>query len=70
VLALVGGALGLAIFLASNRVFRSLLFEVSKDDPLAMAAAVFALTLAACLAGVWPARRAARLDPAVTLRAE
>jgi predicted permease len=69
-LALVGGAVGLALFLASNKVFRSLLFEISEDDPLAMAAAVFALTVAACLAGVWPARRAARLDPAVTLRAE
>jgi ABC-type antimicrobial peptide transport system permease subunit len=69
-LALVGGGLGLAVFLASNRVLRSLLFEVSTNDPVAMGAAVFALTATACLAGAWPARRAARLDPAVTLRAE
>jgi len=58
------------IVVAANRVLESLLFEISADDPLTIAAAVFVLAAAACLSGVLPARRAARLDPAVTLRAE
>lgn len=69
-LALVGGSAGLILFLAANRVLQSLLFEISANDPVTIAAAAFALAAIVCLSGVLPARRAARLDPAVTLRSE
>jgi ABC-type lipoprotein release transport system permease subunit len=47
-----------------------MLFEVSPDDPLTIAVAAVGLAVIATLAGLVPARRAARVDPAVTLRRE
>jgi ABC-type lipoprotein release transport system permease subunit len=43
---------------------------VSPHDTLALAAAAAALALTAGLAGYLPARRAARVDPMLALRAE
>jgi len=65
-----GAALGVALFMAGNRVLGSMLFEVSPDDPLTIAVAAVGLAVIATLAGLVPARRAARVDPAVTLRRE
>ena len=64
----VGVLIGLPAAIAGSRLISSLLFEVSPSDPptLAVSAAILALTGA--LAGWWPARRAARLDPSSTLR--
>jgi ABC-type antimicrobial peptide transport system permease subunit len=69
---LVGGgtAAGLALFLSVNRVLRSMLFEISPDDPVTIALAIAALGAIGVLAGWLPARRAARVDPAVTLQCE
>ena len=66
----IGVLIGLPAAIAGSRLIGSLLFEVSPSDPptLAVSAAVLALTGA--LAGWWPARRAARLDPSSTLRCE
>ena len=67
-----GLALGVALSLALGRVLASQLYGVVPRDPaeetiLAGAAALGAVALAAS----WlPARRAARVDPAVVLRAE
>jgi ABC-type lipoprotein release transport system permease subunit len=47
---------------------RTLLFGVSATDPRALAAVPIALLAIAALACFIPARRAARLDPASTLR--
>ncbi len=58
------------LFLSANRVLRSLLFEISPDDPTTIVLAVAALTAVGVLAGLIPARRAARVDPAVTLGCE
>jgi len=69
-LALVGGVLGLGVFLAASRFLRSLLFELSPSDPLTLAAAALAVALVTLLAGLLPARRAAGLNPAVALREE
>ncbi len=70
--ALVGAGLiaGLAGSLAVMTVFQSLLFGIHPADPLVVgtAAAIFVAT--ALLAGVWPARRAAGVDPMVALRHE
>ena len=69
-LALVGGALGLGGFLAASRYVASLLYELSPNDPATLAVAAVAVALVTLLAGLLPAARAARLDPAVTLREE
>jgi len=69
-LAALGIALGLAAALVLTRYLGSLHEEISAVDPvaLAFAAAIFAFVpAAACL---FPARQAARVDPAVALRQE
>jgi putative ABC transport system permease protein len=68
--ALVGAALGLLAAGAGARWMRSVLFDVSPGDPLTLAA-VTALLLGVAGAACWlPARRAASIDPAETIRAE
>ena len=67
---IVGAAVGLAAAAASARVLSSLLFHVSGFDLVSFGLAtaiLFAVALAAC--GL-PARRAAGVDPSVTLRTE
>ena len=65
-----GAAIGLSVALVSSRVLRSLLFDLAPTDPATYAAMLAVLGLAAVAAGWIPARRAARVDPAVALRAE
>ena len=69
-MALLGVALGLAGALAVTRVLSSLVYGVSTTDPLTMVATAAILLGAAALASWVPAIRAARVDPAVSLRAE
>jgi putative ABC transport system permease protein len=66
----VGLAVGLTGALLLSRFIGGLLFEVSPTYPPTLAAGVIVLSLVALAAAVVPARRAARLDPAVALRAE
>ena len=62
--AIAGGLLaGLA-----SAVLASVLFGVSAADPIAWAAAIGVLVAATSLAHLMPARRALRIDPAVTLK--
>jgi putative ABC transport system permease protein len=66
----VGISLGLGASLAAGRLVISLLYGVRPNDPAQLAAATLILAAAAALAGYLPARRAARLDPMITLREE
>ena len=69
-LVIVGLAFGMLGAFALTRVMKSLLFEVSPLDPLALGAACISMMLIGLVAGFLPARRAARVDPVMTLRDE
>jgi len=69
-LAGLGVAAGLAAALASTRVLRSLLFEVTPTDPATLGAVAGLLLTVALAATLLPARRATRVDPMVALRHE
>jgi predicted permease len=65
-----GLAAGLLACLGLGRLLQSQLFGVSAFDPLTLASAGACLAAVAAVACWVPARRAARLDPVTTLRAE
>jgi len=69
-LAAIGVVLGIAGALVTTRLLRALLFEVSPTDPLTLGAAAVLLLVVGLLASLNPARRAARVDPMLALRAE
>jgi predicted permease len=66
----VGMAVGLGAALATTRLISSLLFELSPNDPVTIAAAALLMVAVAALAGYLPARRASRVDPMEALRCE
>jgi len=70
ILTLCGTAVGVALALASSRIFRSLLFEIKATDAATFAVIVAGILGVSSMAGYIPARRAASVDPAVALRAE
>lgn len=69
-IALVGVAVGLVIAYALGQALRGLLFGVSAADPLTLVAAAALLLVTAGMAAWIPARRASRVDAAVSLRQE
>jgi predicted permease len=70
VLAVCGVAVGLIAALAFSRLVSGLLFGVKATDPLTFAAITILLTVVALFASYIPARRAARIDPMISLRCE
>jgi hypothetical protein len=66
----IGIAIGLAGSFLLTRTMRSMLFEISPNDPLTMAGIALLLTLVALVASYIPARRATRVDPMIALRYE
>jgi cell division protein FtsX len=65
-----GAVVGLVAAMALGRLMSSLLFGVSPMDPAAYGVALGIMIAAAALASYMPARRAARINPIETLRAE
>jgi predicted permease len=68
--ALVGLGAGTAAALALSRLLGAQLYEVSPKDPGVFGGVAAVLVVVAILASGVPARRAARVDPAIALRAE
>jgi len=67
----VGGILaGLALAFAASRSIASLLYETKAGDPTVIISSIAVLLLAAFLAALLPARRAASVDPMRALRTE
>jgi putative ABC transport system permease protein len=65
-----GLLIGLPATLATTHLLANIFFGVNEYDPATFATGLIALTGAAMLACYIPARRAARVDPMVTLRTE
>jgi predicted permease len=70
VLAAIGLAICVPIARGTSKFIESLLFDVKPNDPGTMAVALGTLLGAALLASYGPARRAARIDPMISLRHE
>jgi ABC-type antimicrobial peptide transport system permease subunit len=69
-MAAAGIAIGMAAAFPLARLLRSLLFGVREGDVLTFAAASVVLGAIALAASYVPARRASRIDPMASLRAE
>ena len=65
-----GTIAGLLIYCATRRVLASWLYGITPGDPRVLAVTVVVLALVAASASWIPARRAARIDPATSLRFE
>jgi predicted permease len=70
VLALLGVVMGIGTAFGMTRLMSALLHGVSPVDPLTYSLVALTLVGVAVLASYFPARRAARVDPMVALRAE
>ena len=70
VLTTVGVAIGVAGASAASRLLETLLFGISRADPATYVGVIALLGVVAVVACWAPARRAATIDPAITLRDE
>jgi predicted permease len=66
----IGGVVGIVAAAAVSSSLRELLYEVTPFDATTLAAVGMLVGLVSLLAALYPAWRAAGIDPAVTLRAE
>jgi putative ABC transport system permease protein len=69
-LVLTGVALGVVASLAITRILTRFLYGVSPTDPFTLAAVAALLIAIALVAGFFPARRAAGIDPVTALRVD
>jgi len=69
-LAVIGVIVGVVGALALTRVLAAMLYNVSTTDPLTFAGAALLILVVSTAAAFLPARRVARVDPTVTLRAD
>ncbi len=68
--ALIGLAIGTPVAMFCVRYVKSQLYEITAVNPAVMAGAVVTLVIAAGIAGIIPAKRAASIDPVRALRIE
>ena len=66
----VGTVLGVGGAVLATRTIESFLFETAPTDPVTLGAVAVFLATVGCLAALVPALRAAKVDPASSLRAE
>jgi predicted permease len=69
-LATIGLAVGVVLAVVASRGLSTLLYNVAAVDALVYLAAALVMTVACALASLIPARRAAKVDPIIALRAE
>jgi len=69
-LAVAGIVIGLGLSIALSRLVASQLIGISATDPITFIAVPLLLCAVALAASYIPARRAARIDPLIALRAE
>jgi predicted permease len=67
---LFGLAIGIPIALLCVRFVKSQLYEIASVHPLVLTGAALTLAVAACIAGLIPAQRAASIEPQAALRHE
>jgi ABC-type antimicrobial peptide transport system permease subunit len=70
ILAILGSAIGFLAAVVVAKALESLLYGIKASDPPSFATAVGLLVSVALFASYMPARRAASVDPAITLRSE
>jgi len=66
----IGALIGVGGALVCTRVLRTMLFDLTPTDPVTYVGIIAVLGAAATAASWIPARRAARVDPVIALRAE
>jgi ABC-type antimicrobial peptide transport system permease subunit len=69
-LAAIGIPIGIVLAAGSGRLIESQLFGVQASDPRVLATVAMVLVAVGAVAAYVPARRASRIDPAITLREE
>jgi len=65
-----GLTIGIPVALVCVRFVKAQLYEITSADPIIVLGAIATLTVAACVAGIIPARCAASIDPMQSLRSE
>jgi ABC-type antimicrobial peptide transport system permease subunit len=68
--ALLGLGIGIPVALVCVRFVKAQLYDITNADASVLATAIVTLAVAACVAGLIPARRAASIDPMRALRVE
>jgi ABC-type antimicrobial peptide transport system permease subunit len=66
----IGLGIGIPVAIIAGKLMGSQLFEVKSFDPAALAMAICMLGIAAVVAALIPAQRAASINPVVALRTE
>jgi ABC-type antimicrobial peptide transport system permease subunit len=70
VILVAGLAVGVAASLFATRLIQGVLFGVPAEDPLTLGAVALLMAAVGIIACWLPARRAAQIDPAITMRSQ
>jgi len=68
--AVIGLIIGIPVAMLCVRFVKAQLYQITSVNPVVMSGAIVTLALAAAIAGIIPARRAASIDPVKALRVE